>query len=76
MTELQHRGYGIRPSPLRTPEGKWRLHFAVVTYSGDLTTFSPFTGSDEYDSEEDAIQACYAAGRKEIDKKLGPSVIS
>jgi len=45
----------------------------IVTYSGNKTTFSSFSGLDEYNTEDEANQACYAAGRDEIDKRLGPA---
>jgi hypothetical protein len=67
METTNYEGYEIVAKPNQLTNGTWSLNIVIVEHRGDQTNTKPFSASNTFQSQEEAIQQCLEFGKRIID---------
>ena len=65
-----YKDYEVHAASLLLPSGEWSLEVHITAQRGDEIQTKPFTGSDTFFSEVEAIRHCLDFGKRIIDGKV------
>ncbi len=65
-----YKDYEVHAASLLLPSGEWSLEVHITAQRGDEIQTKPFTGSDTFFSEVEAIRHCLDFGKRIIDGEV------
>ncbi len=65
-----YKDYEVHAASLLLPSGEWNLEVHITAQRGDKIQTKPFTGSDTFFSEVEAIRHCLDFGKRIIDGEV------
>ena len=65
-----YKGYIIKPNTLELINGKWNLEISIEKYFGSGFTVKQYNAANQFNSYEEAIEACIKFGKEIIDGKI------
>jgi len=67
---LVYKGYEIEACPYPVYKSKWMINLKIWKHNGSDSINRSFSGSNTYDSKEEALKHCFNLGKKIIDGKV------
>ena len=71
MSEVQYKGYVIRPAPVPLAAGGWNLKVYIEKHRDSGVTMMDFSSSSTFKTPEEATEKCVILGKQIIDGKAG-----
>jgi hypothetical protein len=70
VRRISYKDYEVHAASLLLPSGEWSLEVHITSQQGDEIQTKPFTGSDTFFSEVEAIRHCLDFGKQIIDGEV------